>query len=835
MTFQISECTTNNMVTASCTTTWTFGSISGTQISPPNPWTWSVPTNGYGTYSASINCAGYAPQTTSFTITNSTTLVNLCVNRLNIPITVTECGQTLPLAVASTVQITATSLAYSSSVTVPASSSYSWTVPGFASFTFVTIASGYTNSTSTISVNSATTGINLCVKRPSIPIFVVDCNTNAAIASTATVAVAGVSQTYSTSLTVTSGSSASWTIPGYGDFSFSTSATGYTSKTETRTVSASTTSLTLCLSPSSVLVDIRNRATNTSIEVGASVTYTGVVSGSFRWAGIYTWIHGGYGQYSFVATPDSKYSTGNASVSLTSSVSLIIIYVDLPTVQIDVRNRVTNVSIEVPATVTYSGASSGSFRWTGIYTWQSAGYGQYAFSATPDSKYTTGSTSVSVTSTVSLIIIYVDTPTVQIDVRNNATNASIEVPATVTYSGISSGSFRWTGIYTWKTGGYGQYSFIATPDSKYTTGNLSMTVTSSTTLIIIYVSTAIICGDGLCNGGETFDTCTLDCVALFLEFENADGSGPVNGPTVNYFTQNPRDLNNATGPNRNSIQPDTTRTTGTGSNTVLETTYSYNQLVFFEVVVSSFINFYWVANTSNVDHSLGTYRLRVHLSKTLGTTDFNYRVVNTWRPIDDQPAPYSPTDLNLHLFHPSGALDINNPSLLSGGFQIGKAIADSKQSGGPATMDISPSSGVMVAIWNSKPPRNSAIAPSQNNRYLVDSGSYVVIYGKTSNAANGKQLGQVILDQLISNNPSIKLDHTSDLWYVAHVTINQPAVDQPTVVSIGELKPATITSTKDMIFDCEAYAYCVQFKVPFSDTGRRRRRDTDDHTEIDVF
>jgi len=156
------------------------------------------------------------------------------------------------------------------------------------------------------------------------------------------------------------------------------------------------------------------------------------------------------------------------------------------------------------------------------------------------------------------------------------------------------------------------------------------------------------------------------------------------------------------------------------------------------------------------------------------------------------------------------------------GFQIGKAVADSKQSGGPATMDISPTAGILVAVWNSKPPRNSVIAPSQNNRYLVDSGSYVVFYGKTSNAATGKQLGQVILDQLFITNPSLKLDHTSDLWYVAHFTVSKEAQDQPSVVAVGELKAATITSDQNMIFDCEAYAYCVAFVIPYSDTGRKK-------------
>jgi len=567
--------------------------------------------------------------------------------------------------VASNVQITASSLSYSASLTVPASSSAAWTVPGFATFNFAVTANGYLGSTSTVSVSSSTTGITLCVNRPAVPVTVVDCSTNRAIATTASVAISGVSQTYSTSLTVTSGSSVSWSIPGFGDYSFSTSASGYVTKSETRAISASTTSVSICLSTATVQVDIRNRATNISIEVGAAVTFSGVSSGSFRWSGLYTWTHGGFGQYSFIATPDSKYTVGSLTISLTSSVSLIIIYVDI----------------------------------------------------------------------------------------------------------------------------------------------------------------AEFCGDKFCNNGETATTCGADCLAIFLEFENADGSGPVNGPTVNYFLTDPRDQNSNTGPNRNSVQASTSRTTGTGSNTVLEETYSYRGLVYFEVIVSTFINFYWAANASNVDPGLGIYRLRVHLSKTLGSNDFNYRFVNTWKPIDATPEPYGPTDLNLHLFYSSGALDINNPTLTSSGFAIGRAVSDSKQSGGPATMDISPASGIMVAVWNSKPPRSAVIAPSQNNRYLVDSGSYIVFYGKTSNAASGKQVGQVVLDELFLSQPSLKSDRRSDLWYVAQFTVNQPAVNQPVISPQWKLKAATVTSSRDMIFDCEAYTYCAQFRVPYSDTGRRNAED----------
>ena len=460
-------------------------------------------------------------------------------------------------------------------------------------------------------------------------------------------------------------------------------------------------------------------------------------------------------------------------------------------------------------------------------TWNVPSTGSFVFQ-TSATGYLTNTQTLSVTTTTTSIELCINPGTVQVDVRNIQTDRTIEVGALITYSGVISGSFRWSGITTFTHGGYGNYNFLAMPDSKYNNGTLSYQITSSTTLIIIYVNVTTFCGNFHCDAGESNSNCPGDCVAIFFEFENADGSGPVNQPTVHYYLQPPLDANADTGPNKNSAVIQTTRTTGNGSNTVLEETYSYNILVWVEVVVSQFINFYWRANTSYVDPALGVYRLRVHLSKLLGSTDFNYRLVNTWKPIDATPTPYGPTDLNLHLFHPTGALDINNPSLLSNGFAIGKAIADSKQSGGPATMDISPGAGQMVAVWNSKPPRSSVIAPSQNGRFLVDSGSYVVWYGKTSNAANGKQLGQVVMDEIFLNNPSQKNDHTSDLWYVAQFTVNQPAINQPSIVGQAKFKQSTVTSSRDMIFNCEAYSYCSQFVVPYSDTGRRHAHEKEE-------
>ena len=626
-------------------------------------------------------------------------------------------------------------------------------------------------------------------------------------------------------MTIGAGVAYTWSTPGTGAFTFQSSAQGYLTNTQTVTLTSTTTAVELCVNLAQVQVDVRNILTNVTIDVGASVTYSGVCSGSFRWNGVTTFTHCGFGSYFFFATPDSKYTTGNVTWSITSTTTLIIIYVTPLGIPVSVVDCSTNRAIASTATVTITTTTIASYRSTltissgASASWSYPGYGSFSFS-TSATGYVTNSQSFTISASTSSVTVCVNPATLVVDVRLRDTDRSIEVGALVSYTGAASGQFRWTGLYTLQIAAYGQYTFSAIPDSTYTTGTETTQITVSTTLVIIYVDLASRCGDNHCDATETATSCPDDCVAIFFEFENADGSGPVNGPTVNYFLADPRTPNSATGPNRNSLQSTTSRTTGNGSNTVLEETYGFNIFIWAETIVSGYISFYWTVDTNDVDPSLGVFRLRVHLSELLGSTNLNYRFVNTWKPIDATPEPFGPTDLNLHAFHPTGAVDINHPNLTQSGFLIGRSVADSKQSGGPATIDMSPSAGNVVSLWNSKPPRSNVIAPSQNGRYIVDSGSYVVFYGKTSNAASGKQLGEVVMNDALDTNPSFKNNHSFDLWSIAHFTVSQAAVDQPNIVAQEHFKKATTNSAKDMIFDCEIYAYCVSFVVPYSDTGR---------------
>ena len=783
--------------------------------------TWNAPATG--TFSFSTSASGYQVNNQTMTVTTTTTAIELCVNPATVQLDVRNIVTNVSIEVGASITYTGVisgSLRWSGVTT--------FTHGGFGSYSFVaTPDSRYLVGNLNFQITATTTLIIIYVQPSTVAVTVVDCNSLRAIASSSSVTITG-SSSYSFSLTVGAGATATWTIPSLGSFNFQTTASGYLTNTQSFQVVSTTTSIQLCVNPAQVQIDVRNVITNVSIEVGATINYSGVSSGTLRWTGVTTFTHGGFGSYSFTAIPDSRYQNGNLNFQITASTTLIIIYVSPLPIPVTVVDCSSRRALSVSSSVSISAASystSLTVSAGGFASWAFPSYSSFTFT-TSASGYLTNTQQFQITQSSTGVELCVSPATVQVDVRLRSTNVSIEVGASVSYSGVVSGSFRWNGVTTFTHGGFGLYSFIATPDSKYTIGQLEFTISSTTTLIIIYVDIAEFCGDGKCSGRETATNCFLDCVALFLEFENADGSGPVNEPTVNYFLTNPREANQQTGPNRiTSVQATTTRTTGTGSNTVLEETYAYNTIVYFEVIVNTYISFYWRANTSNIDPALGTYRLRVHLSKVLTATDFNYRVVNTWKPIDATPEPYGPTDLNLHLFHSAGALDINNPTLTSQGFAIGKAIADSKQSGGPATMDVSPGSGVLVAVWNSKPPRSSVIAPSQNNRYLVDSGSYVVFYGKTSNAASGKQVGQVVMDEIFLTQPSLKSDHKVDLWYVAKFTVSQPAQDQPAIEAQQLFKTSTINSARDMFFDCEAYSYCNNFKVPYSDTGRRSARD----------
>ena len=538
------------------------------------------------------------------------------------------------------------------------------------------------------------------------------------------------------------------------------------------------------------------------------------------------WTTPGLGAFSF-STSASGYLTSSQDFTVNANTQSLQLCVTPARLLLDVRDRFTDLSISVSAQVSWSGFASGSIFWAGgqAQEFEHSGFGSYNFVAVPSAFYQEGTLTFVINAQSTIIIIYVDPNPVQIDVRAEDTQLSVTFAVSITYSGQASGSIAWNGLQQWSHGGYGNYFFTAVPSTTdYATGELTVQVDQQTSIIVIILPRGIFCGDGDCNGNEDYDFCPQDCLGLILEMEDAAGFGPVNDVTVNYFgNQNPRTPDQANGPNRNGIPADKTRTAVPGSNIISELTYTRGTDVYFESVTLNFINFYWIANSSDsrAVSAEGIYKLRVHLSALLQSSNKNYRFVNTWKPIDAPPEPYGPTDLNLHLFHPAGALDINTKTLTQDGFEIGNSVADSKQSGGPATMDISPGGGQMVAVWNSKPPRSSAITPSQNGRYIIHSGSYIVLYGKTANAAQGKQLGQFVLNQYLAESDAAASDTTSDLWYAGQMTVRQSGVNQPDVISIKKLKSATIEANRDMVFDCEAYGYCAAYRVPYSDSGKR--------------
>ena len=376
-------------------------------------------------------------------------------------------------------------------MTVVGGGSAVWNAPAVGTFSFSSSASGYLVNNQSFTVSTSTSSIEVCLNPAIVAITVVECASLRALSTSSSVLITSTTIGYSSTVTVSGGSAYSWTIPAYGSFSFQTTATGYLSNTQSVTVSATTTSVQLCVIPATVQIDVRNAYTNVSIEVGATITWTGVTSGSIRWSGVTTFTHGGYGSYSFTAVPDSRYQNGNLNYQITSTTTLIIIYVQPNPVPVTVVNCNTLQALGTTASVvitstTVSYSTSLTVSSGGSASWNFPSYGSFSFQTTA-SGFTTSTTTQTVSSSTTGIQLCVSPATVQLDVRNALTNISIEVGATVTWTGVTSGSLRWNGITTFTHGGFGSYSFTAVPDSRYSNGNLNTQITSTTTLIIIYV------------------------------------------------------------------------------------------------------------------------------------------------------------------------------------------------------------------------------------------------------------------------------------------------------------------------------------------------------------
>lgn len=445
------------------------------------------------------------------------------------------------------------------------------------------------------------------------------------------------------------------------------------------------------------------------------------------------------------------------------------------------------------------------------------GFGAYEFDTTCPG-YTPSTQAISVTSATKVIQLQVSATSVYIEVREKYGNqVLIAVPASIkiTYGTSYQTTYSWTpgAANTWTPPNNGDFTFVTTT-SIYSVNQEVRTITSSTSVITLYVYG---CGDGLCSDGESFDFCPEDCAALYLQFERYDGNTPVTGYTLNTYLNDPRTYGGQFGPVPNNEPVVSSKTLPSSSNVISLGTFNRYDVVYLRVNVTGYIDFYWTADMSRYNQG-EVFTLRGHLSPLFQSTNLPYRVINTWRTTDNEPAPYSPTDLNLHLFFSDGSpCDINNRNVTSGGLLVCTSVADAKQSGGPASIDFSLQANSIITTWNTKPPRNPVIAPSQSGRYLINSGSYIVYYGITSDAASGKQLGEILLYDALKVTAG---SNSFDLWRQADISVAQPRQGGLTIKATNYLGKSTIDASQNMFFNCQINAACSNFQVPYADTGR---------------
>lgn len=506
----------------------------------------------------------------------------------------------------------------------------------------------------------------------------------------------------------------------------------------------------------------------------------------------------------------------------TTTVFLTVIPASIPVEVYQAGDFTQQLGVTCQIEVTGANFYFSSFSWTRntgvVFNGATTnGFGTYQFTTTCPG-FTPSTQDLSVTSSTRVIQLIVTASSLTIEVREKYGNQNlIKVQASIkiTFGTTYSTTYNWIpgAANSWTPPNTGTFTFVTTATG-YSVNQETRSITTSTSIVILYVYG---CGDGLCSDGENFEFCPQDCAALYLQFERYDGNTPVTGYTLNTYDRNPRDFGGSFGPVPNNEPVVSTKTLPTSSNVISLETFQRNQTIYLRVNVTGYINFYWTADMSKYGQGQ-VFTLRGHLSPTFTSTNLPYRVVNTWRTTDNEPAPYGPTDLNLHLFFQNGnPCDINNRNVTQGGSLICSSISDAKQSGGPASIDFSLNANQNITTWNTKPPRNAAIAPSQAGRYLVNSGSYIVFYGITADAASGKQLGQVILDDVFA---FVAKSNSYDIWRQSDVSVSSPRQSGLTVTNKNYLGTSTIDSSGNMYFDCQINGSCKNFVVPYADTGR---------------
>jgi len=556
---------------------------------------------------------------------------------------------------------------------------------------------------------------------------------------------------------------------------------------------------------------------------GTTVTYT---NGNFIWTSPSTsWdVAGGFGTYAF-GTTCPGYQVSNETITVTTTTTTVTLHVTPAPIPVEVYKSgdfSQQLSVTCQIEVTGPNFYFSSFSWTrntGVtFSGHTTnGFAPYEFSTTCPG-FTPSVATINVNVNLKVIQLQVSASTVTIVVKEkNGDQLDIVVGASIRIEKSSTfiQTYNWIPgvVNTWIPPSYGEFTF-ETAATGYLVNKETVNVLSTTNVITLYVFG---CGDGFCSDGENWDFCPQDCGAISLIFERYDGNTPVFGYTVDTFSSDPRTFGGQFGPVFNNATITGTRTLPTSSNVILLSEFESDEIVFLRVSVAGYINFFWTVDLSLIATGQ-LFTLRGHLSPLFTSSNLPYRVVNTWRTTDNEPAPYSPTDLNLHLFFSDGSpCDINNRNVTTGGSLRCSSIADNKQAGGPASIDFVLDANSPITTWNSKPPRNPTIAPSQNNRYLVNSGSYIVYYGVTADSATGKQLGEVVLGSALK---VVAPSNTFNIWRQADITVAQPRQGGLTVTEQNYLGVGTIDAAQNMFFNCQIHSSCSNFMIPYADTGR---------------
>lgn len=749
---QVVDSSDDQLVSESCVVEWMAPGaqqMSAAMVTPPNPFTLSVPDNGYGEWEFNANCNGYQMASMTAMVDVDTMMVTIMTLRNPVLLTVNDCESGQALSVMSMIEITGPN-DYSLNIEVSSNSSnVEWMVMTYGDYTFHYSAEGYVSMSETVSVSSETSMQSVCLNRMTVEVQVMDASSQEFVQSFCSVTIQRVGSDETDSV-LTPPNPFVWTLPDYpfGEWNFITSCEGYNGEVDTFEISQETLLVTILveMSTSSFTVEVVEAGTNNLVQSECSVSWSNGEMMSSQTTPpnpfAFTLVQGAFGEYTFT-TNCMGFDEKVEMVQVDDATQLITIVVEMSvsTFSVQVMEAGTTNLVEAECSVSWSMVDSEVYSQTTPpnpfgWTVHQSLLGEYVF-------------------TVSCV---------GYDVAMQTEMVSME----------------------------------------------SLTIT-----LFVRPEVQLVCGDGLCTQGETYTNCKNDCAGVLLEFEGADITGPVNSVVLNYYSENPR-VNSEMGPVHSGASPVDTLVASDSSNVILKNNVPFNTVLYIEAIADGKITFYWTIDSSLLNPTSNVLRLRAHLSSELTPENLNYRFVNTWRPNDALPEPYAPTDLNLHLFHPDGSLDVNNNMLIDNdGFLVGTAVVDSKQSGGPATMDMDVKAGQVIGVWNSKPPRDPITSPLQQSRHLVDSGSFIVVYGKTTDAPEGKQLGEVLLSHVPATGNSF------DLWYAMQFSVENPGQSQATITQMTDLENAQINSNNDMIFDCKLYPHCSSFVVPYSDSSKK--------------